>query len=68
MKACHTNCRFRYSNDTSRLTWLVGGVRRSRRRRSSKVRYLPLTRKTRKEVKAAMEWIVAAVLVARESN
>ena len=55
VNACHTSWRLRYSNDTSLLTWLVGGASRSRRIRSSKVRYLPFTRNTRKEAKAAVE-------------
>lgn len=57
VNACHTSCLFRYSNDTSRLTWLVGGASRSRNILSSKVRYRPFTRKTKKDTSAAAEWI-----------
>lgn len=53
MKACQTSCRFRYSKDTSRLTCVDGGDKRMRRIRSVRVRYRPLTRKTRKERKEA---------------
>src|SRR2546423_688973 len=68
VNACQTSWRLRYSNDTSRLTWLVGEVRRSLRSRSVRVRYRPLTRNTRNDAKAAMECVVEAQDVRRESH
>ena len=68
VKACQTSWRLRYSKLTSRLTWLLGGARRIRRIRSSKVLYRPLTKKTRNEAKAAIEWLVATIDDTRESN
>src|SRR5580692_5660099 len=53
VNACHTSCRFRYSKDTSRLTWLVGGASRNLNILSSKVRYRPFTRNTKKDTSAA---------------
>ncbi len=68
VKACHTSCRLRYSNETSRLTWLVGGARRMRSTRSSSVRYLPCKRNTRNEANAADACIVDSVEVSHDSR
>ena len=68
VKACHTSWRLRYSKLTSRLTWLEGGARRRRKMRSRRVRYRPLYRKTKKEAKAAIEWVVDTMEDIRESD
>lgn len=68
VNACHTSCRFRYSNETSRLAWADGGVKRIRRIRSIRVRYRPFTKNTRKERKAATECVVETRSVMRPRN
>ena len=68
VKACHTSCRLRYSNDTSRLTWLVGGARRMRSTRSRSVRYLPCSRNARNDAKAAAACAVDSADVHRDSR
>src|SRR5512140_3821646 len=68
VNACQTSCRFRYSNDTSRLTWLVGGASRIRSTRSSSVRYRPWSRKTTNEASAAPACMVDAADVHRDNR
>ena len=68
VKACQTSWRLRYSKLTSLLTRVLGGVSLRRRIRSRRVLYRPLTRKTRNDAKATIEWVVEAMEDIRESS
>ena len=68
VKACQTSCRLRYSKETSLRIWLAPDISRRRKSRSTRVRYRPCMRKTRKEASAAVECAVDAMSVSFESN